>query len=115
MDITWIQTLTTFLWAYVLVGAVSWVRAVRAEALNTHIGHFIGLCGVLVPGIAATLLIVVFRGYVGFPLAPVFALLMMPGCLLAGFLLELNRIRPFTVRSELLRLSAVVGVSLVFI
>ncbi len=114
MDLTWFQTTATFLWCYALVNLVAWVRAVRAEALNTHIGHFVGLCGVMVPFIAGTLLVVVAGGLLGWPWGPLLGLLFVPGGLFAALQLELNRIRPATVRTELVRLAMTVALAALF-
>ncbi len=51
-----VLTLSNFFWAYAVVLAVVWVRAVARTDLRDHIGHFAGLMGVLVPGVALVLL-----------------------------------------------------------
>lgn len=115
MDLTWFQTTSTFLWCYVLVNLVAWVRAVRAEALNTHIGHFVGLCGVMVPFIAGTLLVVICGGHLGWPWGPILGILLVPGSLFAALQLELNRIRPATAGTELMRLGITVALAAFFL
>ncbi len=107
-DPSWITTLSAFLWAYALVSAIGWVRAVRRERLNTHIGYFASLCGVLVPLIGGAIMLIMLGGFAGLVMPALLGIALFPGCLFLALQLELNRLRPSTIREELLRLGAVV-------
>lgn len=112
---SWIRTASTFLWVYAAAAAVGWVRAVRGEALRTHVGHFVSLMGVMVPFIALTLFVVFAGGLAGFAFGPILGLLLLPGGLFTAFQLELSRLRPPKEADELRRLALVTVVSALLI
>lgn len=83
-----ILTLSCFCWAYVMVLTVIWFRAVARTDLREHVGHFVGLMGVLVPGVSLTL-VMLLAGAV-FGIAWLFPLLVLafPAAIATGLHLE---------------------------
>lgn len=112
---SWIRTASTFLWVYAAAAAVGWVRALRGEALRTHVGHFVSLMGVMVPFIALTLFVVFAAGFSGVAMGPILAPLVLPGGLFMAFQLELSRLRTLSEADELRRLALVTAVSALLI
>lgn len=85
-------TLSNFAWAYVIVLTVVWFRAVARTELRDHIGHFMGLMGVFVPGVSVVLMIMlagaVFQ--VGWLIA--ILVLAFPASIATGLHLEVARL-----------------------
>ena len=108
---TAITTLATLLWCYALVLTVAWVRAVGATDRREHVGHFIGLMGVFVPGIALTVATVIVAAAIGLPQIVVAIVLMLPASVAVGLHLELGRLLPSDGPRDAGRLALAVGLA----
>ena len=113
-DFTFLMWAASFLWAYALVLVVAWFATVGRERKETHIGHWAMLMGVMVPNIAASLLIVLAAAL--FELWWVLPLLTVsvPGGLVVSLQLEVSRLAGSSLRTELSRLGVAVALTLVF-
>lgn len=95
-----------FLWAYALVLAVAWFRAVGREALESHVAHFVTLMGVMVPTVAVSVMIVLVAGTFGIPWLILLLAVTIPGGLVVSLQLEMSRLTEARLGVELLRLGA---------
>jgi hypothetical protein len=109
--ITAVTTLATLLWCYALVLSVAWVRAVGATDRRDHVGHFVGLMGVFVPGIALTVATVIVGAVVGVPQIVVAIALLLPASVAIGLQLELARLVPPNTSLDAQRLALAVGLA----
>ena len=104
-DLTWIVLWgASFLWAYALILAIAWFRAVGRDGLETHVGHFVSLMAVMVPCVAVSLLIVLLAGGIGLTVLAPLLIITMPGGLVVSFQLEVSRLTTSTLERELVRL-----------
>ncbi|MEM1430564.1 MAG: hypothetical protein AAGG09_14005 [Pseudomonadota bacterium] len=112
---TAILTLSCFLTCYALVLAAVWLRAVRALDCRSHVGHFVGLMGVFVPGVALTLAVFLAGVGLGVPqVIPVLALL-LPGAVVVGLQAELAHLAASGPRPDAERLTIALGLTLAFL
>ena len=113
--ITAVTTLATLLWCYNLVLTMAWFRAVAATDRRDHVGHFVGLMGVFVPGIALTVATVIVGAVIGLPQIVVAIALMLPASVAAGLQLELGRLLPSDGPRDAARLALAVGLAALYI
>ncbi len=99
-----IELCATFLWAYALVLATSWLRSVAAEDPGGHVGHFVSLMAVLVPVSSGVVLLVFMGSFLGLPSVVAILALVVPAGLAASLQLEVSRLRQSGWQSELRRL-----------
>ncbi|MEL6645264.1 MAG: hypothetical protein AAFQ79_15140 [Pseudomonadota bacterium] len=104
---------SAFLWLYALVLAIAWFRAVAREEIESHVGHFVSLMGVLVPVIALSVLIVLIGGALGIPWIVFLLPVTLPGGLVIALQLEVSRLWEPTLKIELSRLGAAAALTLV--
>ncbi|MEL7106000.1 MAG: hypothetical protein AAGM21_08765 [Pseudomonadota bacterium] len=86
--------LGNFAWAYVIVLTYVWFRAVAQTDLRDHIGHFVGLMGVFVPGVSMVLMILLAGAMFGLPWLIAILVLAFPASIAAGLHLEVARLTP---------------------
>jgi hypothetical protein len=112
--VTGITTLATLLWCYNLVLTIAWFRAVGALDRRQHVGNFVGLMGVFVPGMALTVLVVLFGAIVGVPQIVIAIALLFPGAVTVGLQLEVSRLAPGGMRGDAQRLALAVGLAALY-
>ena len=110
-----VSTLATLLWCYIAVLALSWVRLVGATDRREHVGHFVGLMGVFVPGMALTIAIVLLGALVGIPQVVVAIALVFPAAIAIGLQLEVARLRPPDLRSDAMRVGSAVALAALYV
>ena len=110
-----VTTLATLLWFYILVLAVAWVRLVGGRDRREHVGHFVGLMGVFVPGVSLTVFAVLMGGLLGLPQVVVALALLLPGAIALGLQLEVARLGPTDLRTDAMRLTAAVALSALYL
>lgn len=106
--VTAITTLATLLWCYNLVMTLAWFRAVGATDRREHVGHFVGLMGVFVPGIALTVATVLLGAVLGVPQVVIALALLFPGAVCIGLQLEVARLTGPDGGADARRLAAAV-------
>lgn len=109
-----VTTLATLLWCYTAVLAVAWFRLVGATERHEHVGHFVGLMGVFVPGIALTLGVVLFGALIGIPQVVVAIAVLLPGAVAIGLQLEVARLRPSGPRGDAMRVGLAVALAALY-
>lgn len=109
--ITAVTTLATLLWCYILVLAVVWFRAVGALDRREHVGNFVALMGVFVPGIALTVAVVMVGALIGIPQVVVALALLFPGAVVTGLQLEVARLIPPDMVTDAQRLGVAVALA----
>ena len=112
---TAVTVLGTLLMCYSLVLVVAWFRAVAATEHREHVGHFVSLMGVFVPGIALTMLTVFVAALTGVPELVLGVALLLPGAVACGLQLEVTRLGGSDVTVDAIRVAAAVGLAAVFI
>jgi hypothetical protein len=106
-----VSTLATLLWVCVLVLIVASVRLVGRCDRKEHVGHFVELVGVFVPGVSITVFAVLMGALLGLPQVVVALALLLPGAVALGLQLEVARLGPADMRTDVLRLTAAVALS----
>lgn len=86
-----VESVATLLWAYALVLAVSWFRAVARDDRKAHVGHFVSLMGAMVPFSASVIALVFIGGTLGLPSVVVFLAVLLPAGLVTALQLEVSR------------------------
>ena len=109
---TTILTLSQFLTCYALVLAVVWFRAVATLDRRSHVGHFVALMGVFVPGVALALAVFLIGVILGIPqVIPALAIL-LPGAIVVGLQAELAHLAASGPRPDAIRLGAAIALTL---
>ncbi|NRA99861.1 MAG: hypothetical protein HRU32_08590 [Rhodobacteraceae bacterium] len=103
--------IATFLWCYVVVLVVAWVRAVAREPKRMHIAHFVQLMGLFVPVMAVLLSLIVLASLTETGVLLLLLPLLLPAGLVAAFQLELSRLIPSSRPTELARFSVAAGLT----
>lgn len=103
------------LWCYAVVLTVSWFRAVGAQDLKTHVGHFVALMGVFVPLSCLLVFIVFLGGILGLPSVIALLVVLVPAGLVVGLQLEVSRLETSDQRIEILRLGLTLFLTLAVI
>lgn len=99
------------LWCYALVLTVEWFRAVGSKDRKTHVGHFLGLMGVLVP-LSCALVMFAFAGaFMGLPSVIALLVILVPAGLVVGLQLEIRKLRETSEEVEMLRLGITLGLT----
>ncbi|MEL6206142.1 MAG: hypothetical protein AAFR47_12660 [Pseudomonadota bacterium] len=112
--ITAISTLATLLWFYILVLTVVWFRAVGALDRRDHVGQFVGLMGVFVPGIALTVSTLLVGAMLGVPYVVIAIALLLPGAVVTGLQLEVSRLTGSDMVQDAQRLALAVLMSVLY-
>lgn len=113
--VTAITTLATLLWCYNLVLTVAWFRAVGATDTREHVGHFVGLMGVFVPGIALTVATVFIGAVIGIQQVVVAIALLFPGSVAIGLQLEVVKLTGSDTNVDASRLGLAVGMAALYL
>lgn len=84
--------LSNFCWAYALVLVVVWFRAVARTDMRDHVGHFVGLMGVFVPGVSLVVITLLLAGALGLPVLIALLVLAFPAAIATGLHLEVAKL-----------------------
>lgn len=84
--------LSNFAWAYVIVLTFAWFRAVAQSDLRDHIGHFVSLMGVFVPGVSLVILVLLVGALFQVPWLIALLVFAFPASVATGLHLEVSRL-----------------------
>ncbi len=98
--------LSNFCWAYMIVLAVIWFRAVRQRDMREHIGHFVSLMAAFIPGIWLAFLVLFLGAILNLLWLPPLVLVAFPGGVAAGLHFEVSQLTAPTAREEAMRMAA---------
>lgn len=112
---TAITTLATLLWCYALVLTVAWGRAVGRCDLREHVGHFVSLMGVFVPGMALVVGIVAVSALTGLGAILFLLALVFPGAVAVGLYLEVARLTEPDAATDGIRVALAVALAVAWV
>ncbi|MEO0992123.1 MAG: hypothetical protein AAFX00_14415 [Pseudomonadota bacterium] len=107
--------LSSFAWGYVAVLTVGWFRAVAQTDTRDHIGHFVSLMGVFVPGVSLFMVSLFLAAALQSGWIFLLVLLLMPAGFATGLHLEVNRLTDPDPWTEYKRLAMATVLGLFFI
>lgn len=104
--------LGNFCWAYAIVLAIAWFRAVGQRDLRKHVGHFVELMGSFIPGIALVFAIMMIGTALQMGWIIGLIIMLFPGSLVVGLHLEVARLNDYDQQIDNRRMAITVCLAL---
>ncbi|MEO1238115.1 MAG: hypothetical protein AAFW64_00340 [Pseudomonadota bacterium] len=95
-----ILALSNLFWAYAVILTATWFRQVAQTDRRDHVGHFMGLMGVFVPGVALTLIMLLAGAMFSLPAMVAILVIAFPASIAFGLHLEVTRLGPSDVWTD---------------
>ncbi|MCV6586873.1 MAG: hypothetical protein OIF47_15185 [Marinibacterium sp.] len=106
-----LMALSNLCWAYALILGVDWLRAVGRRDRREHIGCFVDLMGIFVPGIILIYGVLFVGTVLNAGWLSALVIVLFPAAIAAGLHLELARLVPADRRRDNRRMAITVGIA----
>ncbi|WP_116133893.1 hypothetical protein [Tropicimonas sp. IMCC34043] len=109
------STLSMFATCYAIVLAVIWIRAVGRRDRHEHVGLFIALMGVLVPGVVLSIATLLAGAVFGLPYIGLALPVLFPAAIATGLHLEVDALTSPTPSTEGFRIAQGVVLTIILV